>query len=217
MATGTLSTATGFNAKAGGGASTATGQSAQATGDESTATGADARATGIRSTAIGAGTRAAFANSAAFGANVESTRANQMAFGRETNTYTMAGIASAASRAAQQGPLEVVTTDAQGNLASDGGALQRQIDNLGRRDGELADGIAIALALQQPIFHSGQKFAGRLGYGNFDGSNALGLSLAGVIDRGSFGSNSSITLDGGVGVGTSTGTVAAKAGVTFGW
>jgi len=217
MATGTLSTATGFNAKAGGGASTATGQSAQATGDESTATGADARATGIRSTAIGAGTRAAFANSAAFGANVESTRANQMAFGRETSTYTMAGIASAASRAAQQGPLEVVTTDAQGNLASDGGALQRQIDNLGRRDGELADGIAIALALQQPIFHSGQKFAGRLGYGNFDGSNALGLSLAGVIDRGSFGSNSSITLDGGVGVGTSTGTVAAKAGVTFGW
>ena len=140
-----------------------------------------------------------------------------MAFGRETNTYTMAGIASAASRAAQQGPLEVVTTDAQGNLASDGGAFQRQIDNLGRRDGELADGIAIALALQQPIFHSGQKFAGRLGYGNFDGSNALGLSLAGVIDRGSFGSNSSITLDGGVGVGTSTGTVAAKAGVTFGW
>jgi hypothetical protein len=125
-----------------------------------------------------------------------------MAFGRETNTYTMAGIASAASRAAQQGPLEVVTTDAQGNLASDGGAFQRQIDNLGRRDGELADGIAIALALQQPIFHSGQKFAGRLGYGNFDGSNALGLSLAGVIDRGSFGSNSSITLDGGVGVGT---------------
>src|SRR6185503_11071140 len=170
---------------------TATGQSAQATGDESTATGADARATGIRSTAIGAGTRAAFANSAAFGANVESTRANQMAFGRETNTYTMAGIASAASRAAQQGPLEVVTTDAQGNLASDGGALQRQIDNLGRRDGELADGIAIALALQQPIFHSGQKFAGRLGYGNFDGSNALGLSLAGVIDKGSFGPTSS--------------------------
>jgi hypothetical protein len=77
--------------------------------------------------------------------------------------------------------------------------------------------IAIALALQQPIFHSGQKFAGRLGYGNFDGSNALALSLAGVVDKGSFGPISSITLDGGVGFGTLTGTVAAKAGVTFGW
>jgi len=157
----------------------------------------------------------------AIGADARTTRANQMAVGTSVNTYTMAGITSNASRAAQTGPLEVVTTDRFGNLASDGGAFQSQfqgqIDALGRRDGELADGIAIALALQQPIFHSGQKFAGRLGYGNFDGSNALALSLAGVVDKGSFGPTSSITLDGGVGFGTLTGTVAAKAGVTFGW
>jgi trimeric autotransporter adhesin len=113
--------------------------------------------------------------------------------------------------------LQAVTTDAMGNLASDGGAFQRQIDGLGRRDRELADGIAIAVALQQPIFHNGQTFAGRIGYGNFDGSNAFGLSLAGVISKGSFGPTSSVTLDGGVGFGTATNTTTAKAGITFGW
>lgn len=174
-------------------------------------------ASATQSTAVGAGSEATFANSSAIGADARTTRANQMAVGTSVNTYTMAGITSNASRAVQTGPLEAVTTDRFGNLASDGGAFQGKIDALGRRDGELADGIAIALALQQPIFHSGQKFAGRLGYGNFDGSNALALSLAGVVDKGSFGPISSITLDGGVGFGTLTGTVAAKAGVTFGW
>jgi hypothetical protein len=68
-----------------------------------------------------------------------------------------------------------VTTDAFGNLASDGGAIQRQIDNLGQRDKELADGIAISLALAQPMFQPGQNVAMRLGWGNFDGSNAIGF------------------------------------------
>jgi trimeric autotransporter adhesin len=140
-----------------------------------------------------------------------------MSFGTNSNTYTMGGITSQASKDAQTGPLEVVTTDANGNLASDGGAFQRQIDSLGKRDSELAGGIAIALAIQQPIFHDGQTYAMRLGYGNFDGSNALGLSMAGVLDKGSFGDKSSITLDTGLGFGTETGTVAGKAGVTFGW
>ena len=104
----------------------------------------------------------------------------------------MSGITSTASKAAQQGRLEVVTTDSSGNLASDGGAIQRQIDSLisgngslqrqidalGRRDRELASGIAMAVALQQPIFQSGQSFAGRFGYGNFGGSSAFSLSLA---------------------------------------
>ena len=69
-----------------------------------------------------------------------------MGFGRSDSTYTMGGITNQASKNAQTGPLEVVTTDALGNLASDGGAFQRQIDALGKRDGELAEGIAIALA-----------------------------------------------------------------------
>jgi trimeric autotransporter adhesin len=156
-------------------------------------------------------------------------------FGKANNTYTMAGIASAESRAVQTGPLQVVTTDASGNLASDGGAfqrridalggridslggaLQRQIDALGQRDRELTQGIAMAVALQQPIFHNGQNFAGRFGYGNFGGSNAFGLSVGGVISRGAFGPTSTVTLDGGVGYGTSTGAKSFRGGVNFGW
>jgi hypothetical protein len=133
-----------------------------------------------------------------------------MSFGAAGNTYTMGGIASDASRAAQTGPLEVVTTDANGNLASDNGYFGRRVD-------ELADGVAIALAIDQPIFHNGQTFAMHLGYGNFDGSDAVGMSMAGIVDRGSFGSKSTVTVDAGVGVGTDTGVVAAKAGLTFGW
>ena len=140
-----------------------------------------------------------------------------MSLGNATNTYTMGGITSDASKAAQTGPLEVVTTDAQGNLASDGGAFQRQLDALGERDSELAEGIAIALALDAPNLQSGQSFALRMGYGNFDGSSAVGVAAAGLLDKGSFGGRSTVTLDGGVGFGTADGTVAGKAGLTFGW
>jgi len=166
---------------------------------------------------MGNGAEAAHANGTAIGAGAKTERDNQMVFGTKSNTYTMGGLTSEASKAAQQGPVEVVTTDAFGNLASDGGAMQRQIDGLGRRDRELADGIAIALAIQQPIFQPGQSFAIRAGYGNFDGSDAFGLSAAGVVDRGSFGRGSSVTLDAGIGFGTATGTAAGRAGVTLGW
>lgn len=102
-----------------------------------------------------------------------------------------------------------------GNIRGQISGLQGQIDDLGRRDRELADGIAIALAIQQPIFQPGQSFAIRAGYGNFDGNDAFGLSAAGVLDRGSFGRGSSVTLDAGIGFGT--GTAAGRAGVTLGW
>ena len=64
---------------------------------------------------------------------------------------------------------------------------------------------------------AGQSFALRMGYGNFDGSSAVGVAAAGLLDKGSFGDRSTVTLDGGVGFGTSDGTVAGKAGLTFGW
>jgi hypothetical protein len=57
----------------------------------------------------------------------------------------------------------------------------------------------------------------RFGYGNFEGSNAFGVAAAGLVDRGSFGDRSTVTLDAGVGFGAKDGTVAGKAGVTLGW
>lgn len=103
------------------------------------------------------------------------------------------------------------------NLQDTAGSLQRQVDALGERDEELADGIAVSLALQQPILLSGQSFGIRVGYGNFDGTSAVGATAAGVVNRGALGAGSSIVLDGGVGFGAETGGVSSRGGMTFAW
>jgi hypothetical protein len=106
---------------------------------------------------------------------------------------------------------------AVGNLNSTADRLQTQIDQLDRRDDDLAEGIAISLALDQPFFHAGQTFAINLGWGGYDGQNAVGLTAAGIVDRGGLGPTSTTTLHGGVGAGTGQGQVAGKAGLSFGW
>src|SRR5690606_2734292 len=83
----------------------------------------------------------------------------QQTFGTATNTYTMPGITSAASTAAQSGPIGIVTSDSSGNLAtvspaSLGLASSGQIDAI---NAELAShqmqitenrrGIAAAMAM----------------------------------------------------------------------
>jgi autotransporter adhesin len=102
-------TAIGSNASAG---TTAAGQ------DNATALGADSSANALNATALGAGATANFANSTAIGQGVATTRANQIALGTTTNTYTMTGIGSADSLAAQDPTsIRIVTSDAGGNLA----------------------------------------------------------------------------------------------------
>ena len=239
-AVGVSSVAVGDSALAQGASSVAVGDSAQALGDGSIAIGKGAVASGsiaigvgavaaAGGTAVGDGASATLANSAAWGTGATATRANQQVFGTATNTYTTPGITSAASKAAQGAPTHFVTSNAAGDLAAhtpaelglassnDFGALQSQINRLGRRDEELADGIAIALALAQPIFQPGQTFAMRAGWGNFDGNDAVGVTVAGVIGRGYWGPTSAVVLDGGIGTGTSEGVVAGRAGITFGW
>src|SRR5262249_51153003 len=77
-----------------------------------------ATATGLNATAVGPGTSATFANSSAIGTGATATAPNQMAFGTASNTYVAPGITSAGSKAAQSGPLEIVTSDAGGHLAT---------------------------------------------------------------------------------------------------
>ncbi|RWC67850.1 MAG: hypothetical protein EOS30_27295, partial [Mesorhizobium sp.] len=83
-----------------------------------TAIGASAKARALNSTALGAGATALQDNSMAIGAGVTATRENQVMLGTGSNTYTLAGITSQASTAAQAGPTYLVTTDAGGNLAA---------------------------------------------------------------------------------------------------
>jgi trimeric autotransporter adhesin len=74
-------------------------------------------ATGTNSVALGMGASATHNNAAAIGSGATTTRDNQVVVGTATNTYTTPGITSNASIAAQSGPLSIVTTDANGNLA----------------------------------------------------------------------------------------------------
>ena len=55
---------------------------------------------------MGVEANAAHSGASAFGGGATTTRPNQMVFGRFTNAYSAPGVTSAASLAAQSGPLE---------------------------------------------------------------------------------------------------------------
>jgi hypothetical protein len=132
----------------------------------------------------------------------------------------MTGINSQASKDAQSGDTYLVTTDAEGNLAAttfSPDAIQNDIGSLQRRDKQLASGIAIAMSLVQPQFQAGQTLAVRAGWGNFDGTAAVGVTAAGLLATGFLGPTSSVIIDGGVGSGMSTNMVAGRAGLSLGW
>lgn len=228
-ATGEFSIATGYSALANGRSAVATGTGAVATSDAATATGFGTNATAARATAIGTQATASHQESSAFGYGATTTRADQQMFGTSSNTYTMAGVASAASRSAQGAPTAIVTSNASGDLATHTAAelglassatvtgLQSQIDGLGRRDKQLADGIALSMALAQPILLDRQTFAMRVGWGGFSGSNAVGISASGLVARNVAGTGSSVVLDGGFGFAGDQAMKSGRVGVTFGF
>jgi len=159
QATGAQAFAAGLNAHATGTNSIAIGNGAIATGSISMGAGAFASnagvafgdgttATGANSAALGVNATATFANSTAVGTGATTTRANQQSFGTALNTYTMAGITSAASTAAQSGPTQIVTSDAGGNLAtispaSLGFATQSQIATINAQLADLSGQIQV--------------------------------------------------------------------------
>ncbi len=136
--------------------STAAGTGAIASGNNATALGDNAQASGEGSLALGADASAAYDGSTAIGASAETSRENQMALGTQATTYTAAGIASAQSQAAQGEIVGVITTDAQGNLASDGGALQAQVTS---NQQELAVNTAAIALNEQAIAAQSQQLA----------------------------------------------------------
>jgi len=203
MATGQASFASGDN-------STAAGQLSTASGADSTALGQGSVASGTDSTAVGQGSQATHDNAMALGAGAQTTAANQVIVGGATNTYTTPGIASAASRAAQTGPVELVTTDLNGNLASDGGATAAAIRGLNEDVRENRDGVAMALAMQSPSLAGAENFALSGGFGAYAGGSAFAATGAVRISP-------NAQLDGGIGVGFRENRVGGRIGVTFKW
>ena len=184
--------------------------------------GTNARAAANNSTALGKGARVASSheNSTAVGHGAVPEFDNEVSLGAKngSSTYTTPGITSDLSRARQSGPLEVVTSDSNGHLASDGGQIFREL-------GEQGAGIAIALALENPtwsamrVWHVGEsrllrgqhrsrrRADGRAGH-NFVGegerwalSGGVGLSL----NENNFGGQNTDR------------TVAGRAGVQVSW
>lgn len=179
-ASGNSSLAAGVGATAGGTSAIAVGQSAAATGTNALAAGGNARASGTSAVAVGAGSSAAFAGSAAFGPSAATTRNNQVVLGSAGATISMPGITSADSRAAQQGSLALVTTDAMGNLGTDGGAL-------GSRIMLNSQGVALGIAMENPDLVDGEHGGFAFNWGRFNGVSAFSLSGAAVLKNELFG------------------------------
>jgi hypothetical protein len=128
----------------------------------------------------------------------------------------MAGINSSASRSAQSGPLSIVTTDSDGNLAGRsardlGLATQSDISELNARIDQNAEGVAIALAMAgTPVVMPRERFAMSANWGTFEGSNGFAGALAVRV-------TDNIQVNGGLGVGADQGSVGGRAGIRFGW
>ncbi len=104
----------------------------------------------------------------------------------------MPGITSSQSLARQSGPLDVVTSDANGHLATDGGSIYNSLSKLDA-------GVAIAMAQQNPDLVAGESFGLAMNAGFFDASQALGFSGQAVIGRNLFGHSNRVAVTGGIG------------------
>ncbi|MFL6833729.1 MAG: hypothetical protein ACJ8F0_14180 [Xanthobacteraceae bacterium] len=217
-----------MNAIAIGNGATATGSIAVGAGafasNGAAAFGDGAVATGTNATAVGPGASATFANSSAFGAGASATAANQMAFGTTSNTYKMPGITSAASLAAQSGPVSLVTTDASGNLAATSlsvpdisalnanvSALQQNVrllqENLQHGLNQAYEGTAIAIAMGGAALPDNKRFAVTTNWGNFRGTNAMSfIAQARISDN--------VVANAGFAGGFQYGGIGSRAGLT---
>ncbi|MEZ5875163.1 MAG: hypothetical protein R3D30_10160 [Hyphomicrobiales bacterium] len=224
QATQTGSIAMGLNAQSTGANAIAIGSNAVATGSVAMGNSASAAkggaaygdfstATGANSTAVGPNTTVVHKNAAAFGNGARTTRDNQQVFGTASNTYTMPGLTSSASKSAQGKPTHVVTSNAKGDLA----AYTTSELGLATLD-KMNEGLAAVASLAQPIILPGQTFAMRAGWGGFDDASAFSFSAAGVLAKNLVSPGyGTLVADAGIGFGTDEGEVAGRAGLTFGW
>jgi hypothetical protein len=197
---------------------TASGTGARVQASYGSAYGHSSQAAGQYSTAVGYDSHALADGSAAYGNGAVATLTNQQVFGTSSNTYTTPGITSSLSRQRQSGPLQLTTTDINGNLASDNGDTFIAVSRL-------QAGVAIAMAAEAPPLTASQNFGVRIGWGNYQGdANAVAASAIGVLCRGCFSSGDRITVDGAIGAGwsdyktyNSGNTLGGRAGLSWGW
>lgn len=163
---GTSNTAIGYRAN-----------TAETSSTGTTSVGAASSATEFAATAVGFGAQAEHTASTALGSGATTSRSSQMVLGTTGATYTLPGVGSAASRAAQSGPTQFVTADGDGNLSTDGGATNIIIN-------KNTAGIAGAFAISgiPEVLPNGTRYAVAANWGTFGGANAAALGGVARID-----------------------------------
>ena len=188
----------------------AIGADATATDFNAVAIGNGAVASGGGSTALGPLSSATHDGSTALGASATTTRSDQVMIGTGFNTYTLPGLTSGLSTAAQSGPTALVTTDAAGNLASDGGSTFASIAANGRDIRRNKEGIAMAMAMDAPYVPLSSTFAMSGRYGNFEGASAVSLSGAVRVSP-------AVQIDAGLAYGVNHNNLGGTVGITMNW
>jgi hypothetical protein len=158
-----------------------------------------------------------------FGNGATATRANQQVFGTASNTYTMSGVSSGASRAAQSGPVSIVTSDAGGNLATsslsglglaslgDINAINAHLEDLTDRTNKAYTGVAMAFAMAGvPTLLPSEKFAMAMNWGTFQSSNGLAFNAAMRVSN-------NVQFNAGVGYGANQNLLGGRVGLRMGW
>lgn len=226
-ATGADTLAVGDGARAAGDQALALGADATASGAASTAVGESARASAAGAVALGQAAQAAHAGSVAVGQGVTTTRDNQVVIGSSDSTYTLAGLGSPESLATQSGPVWFVTSDESGNLGLSGFDISRidllESEAAGLRADVLAlggqmerglrhayEGTALALAIGGAVLPAGASHSISAGWGTYRGEHAFAASGVAQVRR-------HLYVQGGVGIGSRSGTVGARAGATLAW
>ena len=120
-----------------------------------------------------------------------------MTLGTAKDTIKAEGITSQKSKDRQVGSLEVVTSDSQGNLATDGGAIYNQLGQYGstldshsamlsahsKKLEEHGKGIAIAMAMPDAWLSDKKQFGIFGAVGGFDNETAMGFAAIGRINE----------------------------------
>ena len=95
--------------------------------------------------------------------------------------------------------------------------VDARINSVDRKADKALDGVAVALAVSDPVLLAGDTFGIRMNWGEFQGKHAIGLSALGVLDRNFLGTNTSLAIAGGVGVSTYDGAVGSRLGLQLTW
>ena len=207
----------GIRSRATGGDGVSIGHRAKAQRFRATAVGADASVEAGSGTALGAlaTVAAGHSNSTAVGAGATTSRANQIVLGTVAETYTLRGLTTPGSKSEQSGPLELVTTDEAGNLASGGGSIFEDIE-------ENTEGVAMAMALENPDLKGSENFGIAINGGFFEGESAIaGAIMATLTDdllsQLGAGSGGRLALAGGAAYGVDHNNFGGRVGLQLTW